>query len=328
VPAGDSQSLASFRARTHGAAAAVGYGKSAMLFVMLRDEIGEDAFTRGIRAFWEKHRFRIASWRDLQAAFERAAGRSLATSFDQWLDRPGGPVVKIVAAGAKTQAGKVRLTLAVEQAPPAYALRLPLQIVFPGRAEMRTIDVSRPRDVITVDVAALPEGVRLDPDLRVWRVLEREQLPPILRQWIIARAPRLMQASAAADVRAAAAALAKRVFENMAQVVPVDALNEGAEPILLAGLHADVDAALARAGLPARPATLAGRGSAQVWTVAREAGPPLAVVSARDADALRALLAPLPHYGAQSWLVFDGRRAVDRGVWPAPGRLVAVRSER
>ena len=94
------------------------------------------------------------------------------------------------------------------------------------------------------------------------------------------------------------------------------------------GLHADVDAALAHAGLPPRPASLAGRGSAQVWTVVREAGPPVAVVSARDADALRALLAPLPHYGAQSWLVFDGRRALDRGVWPAPGPLIAVQSER
>ena len=36
----------------------VGYGKSAMLFVMLRDAIGEDAFRRGVRAFWEEHRFR------------------------------------------------------------------------------------------------------------------------------------------------------------------------------------------------------------------------------------------------------------------------------
>ena len=105
-------------------------------------------------------------------------------------------------------------------------------------------------------------------------------------------------------------------------------MNQGTEPVLLMGLHADVDAALARAGLPPRPASLSGRGSAQVWTIAREAGPPVAVVSASDADALRALLGPLPHYGAQSWLVFDGRRVLDRGVWPAPGRLIAVQRER
>lgn len=94
--------------------------------------------------------------------------------------------------------------------------------------------------------------------------------------------------------------------------------------MLLAGLHAEVDAALRRAGLPPRPAALAGRGSAQAWTLAREDGTALAVVSAQDADALRALLRPLPHYGSQSWLAFDGSRLLERGVWPAPGRLVPV----
>ncbi|HEX8961819.1 MAG TPA: M1 family peptidase, partial [Rhodocyclaceae bacterium] len=65
-------------------------------------------------------------------------------------------------------------------------------------------------------------------------------------------------------------------------------------------------------------------GSAQVWTIQRASGAPLAVVSADDAGALRALLRPLPHYGAQSWLVFDGSRLLDRGVWASPGRLVPV----
>jgi hypothetical protein len=328
VPAGSHQSLASFRSRTHGAAAAVGYGKSAMLFVMLRDAIGDDAFRRGIRAFWVQHRFRTASWGDLQAAFAKAAGRSLAPFFRQWLERAGGPAVSIASATAGPEAGKIRLRLAVAQVAPAYALRLPLEIVFPGRSETRTIDVGRQRDVVVLDVDAWPDGVRLDPALRVWRVLDPEQLPPILRQWIIASLPRLVHASDADEVQAAAAALAKRFCEIPPQVLSRDALNRGADPALLAGLHAEVDAVLAHAGLPPRPAGLAGRGSAQVWTIERADGRPVAVVSARDADALRALMGPLPHYGAQSWLAFDGRRAVERGVWPAPGRLIAVQRDR
>jgi hypothetical protein len=46
----------------------------------------------------------------------------------------------------------------------------------------------------------------------------------------------------------------------------------------------------------------------------------LAVVSAESEDALRALLRPLPHYGRQSYLIFEEARAVERGIWPAPGR--------
>ena len=328
APAGAHQSLASFRARTHGAAAAVGYGKSAMLFVMLRDAIGEAAFRRGIRVFWDKHRFHTASWHDLQAAFEQASNRPLQRFFNQWLDRAEGPAVRIVHAAAEPHDDKIRLSVDVQQTEPGYALHLPLEIVRRGRTQTRWIDTAGAHDVVTVDLNDVPTGVRLDPDLRVWRMLDREQLPPILRQWIVARAPRLAYASTQPGVRAAAESLAQRLFENAPRTIAVDELKQGGEPILLAGLHAEVDAVLSRTGLPPRPEKLTGRGNAQVWTLTANGGAPIAVVSAQDADALRALLRALPHYGSQSWLVFDGARAIERGVWPAPVRLIPVQRAR
>jgi hypothetical protein len=90
-------------------------------------------------------------------------------------------------------------------------------------------------------------------------------------------------------------------------------------------LRADVDAALAARGLPNEPEHLAGRGTAQVWTLSSgKTAAPLAVISVRDAEALRALARPLPHYGAQSFLAFDGARAIERGVWPVAAPLVPV----
>ena len=236
--------------------------------------------------------------------------------------------MKIAAAGAKSEAGTTRLTLALEQSAPPYALHLPVAIVFPGRVETRWIDIERQRDAVTIAVDAVPDGVRLDPDLRVWRMLDPEQLPPILRQWIIARAPTMVHASAAADVRDAALSLAKRLCETPPQTIPPDALARGREPALLAGLHGDVDAVLARAGLPPRPASLGRRGSAQVWTIERAAGAPVAVISVTDAAAMRALQRPLPHYGSQSWLVFEGSRLLERGVWPASARLIPLSNSR
>lgn len=328
VPPGDHTALIAFRSRTHGAAAAVGYGKSAMLFVMLRDTIGEEAFAAGIRAFWEQHQFKRASWDDLQRAFEQASGRTLNTFFRQWLERPGGPVVMAAAADMAPESGRMRVQLALEQSSPAYALRLPIELVYPEHSETRWVDIARSRELINLDVSAVPDGIRIDPDLRIWRVLERDQLPPILRQWFIARAPRLAVVSSSAEVREAADALAQRLFEAAPRVVTLDDLGKGAEPVMLVGLHADVDAALARAGLPSRPQSLAGKGSAQVWTAVRDEGAPVAVVAANDAGALRALLRPLPHYGAQSWVAFDGSRAVGRGVWTAPGKVIRVGGRR
>jgi hypothetical protein len=72
---------------------------------------------------------------------------------------------------------------------------------------------------------------------------------------------------------------------------------------------------LSSAGLPARPATLTGQGSAQVWTVINK-DYQLAVISGKDATAINALQRGLPHYGGQSWLIFDQGRATRKGVWP------------
>ncbi|MBF0305406.1 MAG: hypothetical protein HQL41_07140, partial [Alphaproteobacteria bacterium] len=46
---------------------------------------------------------------------------------------------------------------------------------------------------------------------------------------------------------------------------------------------------------------------------------PVLAVQADDAAALGALIRPLPHYGGQGWLVFEGAKAADRGQWPAGG---------
>jgi len=327
VPAGEQRSLAEFRARTHGAGAALGYGKSAMVFFMLRDLIGEQAFEQGLREFWRAKRFGTASWSDLRAAFERAAGRPLAAFFEQWVERADAPALDITAARAAPNGkGGFDLALTLTQSMPGYRLRVPVEIVAGAESRTHWIEVDASTQSARLELERMPEGVRLDPQLRLWRVLAPEELPPILRQWMLARAPRVAVASVDASLRATALALAGRLFERKPAVVSdVQAALTGEEPILLAGPHAEIEAELARSGLPPRPAALAGRGSAQVWTIAAAPGrAPVAVVSVRDAAALRALLRPLPHYGSQSYLAFDGSRAIERGVWPVPGRTRAV----
>ena len=99
--------------------------------------------------------------------------------------------------------------------------------------------------------------------------------------------------------------------------------------LLVAGLHADIDAWLAREGMAARPAMLAaGRGSAQVWTARTGDGRIVVLVSVRDAPSLAALARPLPHYGRESYLVFEGARMLARGTWPAQPQVWRLASEK
>ncbi|HEX9195833.1 MAG TPA: M1 family aminopeptidase [Azonexus sp.] len=324
LPPADQPALRDFRSRAHGAAAAVGYGKSAMLFVMLRDRIGEAAFRQGIRDFWASRRFTVASWDDLQAAFERASGQELGPFFAAWLERRVMPAVVIAGAETKPLGNRHRLSLEIRQGEPPLPLRLPVEISGPGRREVRWIDLASARSVVSLDLDFVAQGARLDPELRVWRELDAANVPSILRRWIGAAAPRVFNVATAPDAVAAVDPLIQRFFERPARLVNeagFAAALRGKDPVLLVGTPAEVERTLAASGLPARPEQLAGRGTAQVWTVQRpddgKAGlAPLAVISVSDAAALRALQRGLPHYGSQSWLVFDNAQVSAKGTWP------------
>jgi hypothetical protein len=131
-----------------------------------------------------------------------------------------------------------------------------------------------------------------------------------------------------AGAEAAGESLARRLADYPLRHQSRDAAPP-AQPLLLIGLEAEVGRYLARHGLPARPRELeadAAQATAWVWTATRAGGATLTVVAARDAAALEALARPLPHHGRQSWLVFDGPRAIVRGTWPSrPQGLVPTR---
>jgi hypothetical protein len=69
LPAERDRPLREFTSRTHDASQIVGYDKAAFLFFMLRDELSPKAFAAGLRSFFADHRFRRASWADLERAF-------------------------------------------------------------------------------------------------------------------------------------------------------------------------------------------------------------------------------------------------------------------
>ncbi len=87
--------VAQFKQKTDQKDNAIGYQKSAMVFHMLRREIGDESFWRGLRTLVSRYRSRYAGWKDVEQVFADTAGRELRWFFAQWVERPGAaPVVK------------------------------------------------------------------------------------------------------------------------------------------------------------------------------------------------------------------------------------------
>jgi aminopeptidase N len=142
-----------------------------------------------------------------------------------------------------------------------------------------------------------------------------DEAPPILRQVMVDQTTATVLLPESGEARKAAETLAAKMQNRVPKLItPTDGLP--AAPVLVIGLADQVDAWLAKHHLPERPDLIKGKGSAQAWTVSRPDGVTLAVVSAQDLASLAALARPLPHYGRQSYVVFDGAKMVSRGAWP------------
>jgi aminopeptidase N len=175
LPAADDRPLTAFTARTHAASQATGYHKAAFVFIMLRDQIGADRVRVAVR---QAHRFGVAEWDDLERAFSGASGAPLAGFFAQWVRRAGAPALAV--SGVGVDAARVSFTLA--QTAPAYALAVPVTVETTAAPTERTVRLDDDRRTYALDVAGTPRALAIDPDLRVFRHLARDEIPPILRE--------------------------------------------------------------------------------------------------------------------------------------------------
>ncbi|MBS6380384.1 MAG: M1 family metallopeptidase, partial [Streptococcus sp.] len=84
---------------------AIVYAKGSRLMHMLRRWLGDEAFAKGLKAYFEKHQYNNTVGRDLWNALSDASGKDVSSFMDTWLEQPGYPVVN-----AKVEDGKLVLT--------------------------------------------------------------------------------------------------------------------------------------------------------------------------------------------------------------------------
>ncbi len=308
IAEGEDRPLASFTSRHHGVSQAVGYNKAAMLFLMLRDRIGEAAFDRGVRRFWSEQAFQTAGWDALQDAFAREAGEDLRRFFAQWLTRRDLPEIQLVAGTDRT--------LTIRQTGEPWSIDLPLQIDNADGSHTLRIRLEDERTTMDLSGYSLPLEVKLDPDSRTLRRLDRFEAPPILRELQFARTPQLVIIGPRA-LHDDAETLASRLLDDRPRPLSARRAPDPAEPLLVIGAQREIADWLARHDLPDTPELVAGQGDVRMWTQRLPSGAPLAVVAVDTPAALGQALRPLPHYRQQSWLVLKEGRALDRGTWPA-----------
>ncbi|GAB4002521.1 M1 family metallopeptidase [Spirosoma daeguense] len=143
------------------------YQKGGWVLHMLRSELGDDTFWKGVRAYYEKFRNKNAQSSDLQAVMENVSGKKLGQFFQQWLYQPGYPEI---VWGTSYDDAKKALVIDVRQAQKTGAFfAVPLTFSIRdarGRELSRTarLNMTGQNQTFTVPMATKPAAVTIDPD--------------------------------------------------------------------------------------------------------------------------------------------------------------------
>ena len=339
--------LREFRSRHSGATEAVGYGKSLMLFHMLRRRLGDDAFRAALARFYAEMRWKAASFADVARVFSDVAKEDLRPFVTAWVERAGAPVLstKVVREGLDT----VRVQVDQAQEGEPFPLRVPVALTVLGRKDAVVVEMdasartqfqrfTAPGAIVRVDV---------DPELDVFRRLDAAEVPATLGELFGAEKVTIVLPAATDPQAAAWRALADGWKRSGADV---EVVEEGAFTAVPAGRSVWVLGAQNAAGrfVAERVAAFgAGLRDAEVdfgeTRVPRD-GHSFVLVARHPASeeaalgwvgtsvpaAVPGLARKLPHYGKYSWLAFSGAEPtnVGKGQWPATGSpLVTVISQ-
>jgi hypothetical protein len=183
--------LRKFSERENDATRSVGYGKSAMVFHMLRRLVGDENFFAGIRDFVQQYSFRAASWNDIRKTFEKRSNQDLSWFFNQWLNRVGLPDIRVKDVKVEAAGKHFRAAVTLGQLGPPYRLRVPISFYRDQVPQHFMVTLSKREETFSFLLDSPPQELVIDENFEVFRKLSAAEDPPTFKR-LLAAGPQLI----------------------------------------------------------------------------------------------------------------------------------------
>jgi hypothetical protein len=329
---GEDFPLRRFTGRTSPLTQVIGYDKGAMVFHMLRQTIGNDAFWEGLRHLYAARLHRTADWLTLQRAFEATGRRELSWFFHQWLDRPGAPVLWLEDVQTRaTGPATYRIEGVLRQKAPFYRLTVPLKVSGTGSHAEAPVLIEGARAPFALTLKGPPVRLEADPQVDVFRRLAPEEIPAAINALkrdaplnvVVSSGPLSSTGRQTVDFLAQGLGRSRVVARREADL---DSESEAAGDWLFWGLPTlptlkkrVEDAVTPRPeGFELKGQFFDGRRASffGVWRHPHQSGRFVAVLIPGPESYQTAIARKIPHYGRYSYLVFEDGTNKIKGEWP------------
>jgi aminopeptidase N len=141
------------------------YPKGAVVLHMLRDIVGDELFFKTLSYFLHRYAFDVVDTHDFERAVKTVTGQSLDWFFDQWVYKPGHPVLDI---GSTYDEERGSLNLTVRQVQdtspgvPVFVFPVDIAIVTSRGRRTERIWIRKAEESFTFPVLEKPALVRFD----------------------------------------------------------------------------------------------------------------------------------------------------------------------
>ncbi|NIR34244.1 MAG: M1 family metallopeptidase [Desulfuromonadales bacterium] len=320
-----------FRSRKSAVDQAVGYGKVAMIFHMLRGRLGDDVFLDGLRHLTETRMGLTTSWQDVRSSFSTVSGQDLSVFFNQWLTRGQGPKLSLRNIESSKSEEGWTVSGTIVQEPPYYDLRVPLGLSTESD-EILSVHILKGRQAdFRLKTKSAPMALRLDPQVRLFRELHPQEVPPLVNT-IRGSDDLLVVAAESLSPKVSEAALALvAALRHDVRTVPESQLApemlDGRDILFLGwpqrfapGLPAGVNVEGNGFEHNGKFYSDAADALFAVFEHPRDQSRAAAVYLPMSAEAASRVNRKIPHYGKYSMLVFRDGENVVKETWPTkPG---------
>lgn len=333
--------LTAFRSRHSSSSEAIGYGKSLMLFHMLRLDIGDEPFILGLQDFYRKKKFRSAAFEDLKESFSSVSGRTLDAFFKQWVERTGAPSLNLGPVSNERAGEGFELSFSLEQtqAGQPFMLSVPFAVTVEGRKEaiQRSLEMNGRVENVVMRLPSRALRIDIDPEFDIFRRLDPEELPPAIslplgaKKMIV-----IVPASAGERMKEAYLELGRSLAGSgpdnvvIMQDTELEMLPDDAAVAVLGwenrffsdalSAFEGYDLRLSRDRIRVGVSTLPAKDHSAVFTARRggKGGQGVMLIVTDRHESLKGLGRKLPHYHKYSYLVFEGEEPanVAKGRWP------------
>ena len=333
--------LADFRGRYSSASEAVGYGKSMMLFHMLRLELGDAQFIAGLRDFYANHLFKRASFEDLRVSFQKVSKKDLKGFFQQWVNGVGAPAISLIKPALKEldKGFELEFTLSQTQAGEAFNLSIPIAITTQDSTKslQQILHMDTKSRTFKIGLDSRPLRLDIDPEFDLFRALDVEEIPPAFTrvfgsQKMIVILPRAAHSPMKEALEKFAQDFSKMGPEEVNilwddQIEKLPELNTVAilgwsnrfYPNIVEDLKSyPIDLQVDTFKLEEKPYDKSSHAVAFAYRRPDPRHTPIAFIAAGIPESLVGLGRKLPHYHKYSFLVFEGSEPqnVGKGQWP------------